>query len=96
MGAMESEGGSESAGLIPDHVHRVMKMEAFPCDKALQPGCKVKMTNEMFALKCMWDVTKQQTYRTTPGRDDSGKMMRQGCSGDPWGRDQKVKKEPTR
>lgn len=24
------------------------------------------------------------------------KMIRQGCRGDPWGRDQKVKKEPTR
>lgn len=63
---------------------------------ALQPGCRVKMTKEMFTLKCMWDGNKQQTYKTTPGRDDSEKMIRQGCRGDPWGRDQKVKKEPTR
>lgn len=54
------------------------------------------MTKEMFALECMWDGNKQQTYKTTPGRDDSEKMIRQGCRGDPWGRDQKVKKEPTR
>lgn len=78
---MESEGGSKRAGLVPDHVDRAMKMEAFPCDRALQPGCRVKMTKEMFALKCMWDVNKQQMYKTTPGRDDSEKMIRQGCHG---------------
>lgn len=96
MGAMESEGGSERAGLVPDHVRRAMKMEAFPYDKAPQPGCRARMTNEMFALKCMWDVNKQQMYKTTSGRYDLERMMRQGCSGDPWGRDQKVKKESTR
>lgn len=55
-------GVQSGQSLVPDPAHQAMKMGGLPCDRALRrSGCRVKMTNEMFALKCMWEDRKQQT-----------------------------------
>lgn len=58
--AMEIIKGVQSGqGSVPDRVHQAMKMEVLPCDKTLQSGYGVKMTNEVFALKCVLEDNKQ-------------------------------------
>lgn len=55
-------GVQSGQSLALDPAHQAMKMGGLPCDRALRrSGCRVKMTNEMFALKCMWEDRKQQT-----------------------------------
>lgn len=76
----EKERSSEWAGVGPRPCSPSVKMEALPCDKALQSGDGVKMAHEVLALKCMLETINSK-HKTTPESDASEKMIRQGCSG---------------